>query len=161
MIITKDMLIAKGASKQYIASFDFEFPQGFDFSKTDYVSTDYDLVSRIAYIMNYTGTYTNKGLVYLKQFNYINGKLNDFPNGNPAFVSWNLQMNVLERINFCKNGMFQNPALYLPASIYYYPNGVLRGRSFFEKDIFTNPCPGVPAFIHYDENGNIKRMLFA
>lgn len=155
MIVTHDILVAKGARKDLIDTFDFEFPSGFDFSNTQPGSTDYDLIDNLAKVMCYTGLYTHEGLVYLKQTNYINGLINDLPNGNPGWVNWNLQLNVLDKVAFYSGGKFQNPKRNIPAFIHFNSNGTVLERHFYENDFLNDPYPGVPAVIWYNPDGSI------
>lgn len=154
MIITRDMLVQKGADQDLLDDFDQDFPNGFDCDDSKMPSVDGEF--EIMTLIGYTGLVTHEENVVTSfcQHNYVNGLLNDLPNGNPAAIL--LYTNgKLHSAAFYKNGKLQNPAKNLPATLVFYPDGILHACEFYENSILNDPFPGIPARIKYDFGGNV------
>lgn len=144
MIITKDMLVAKGCDQQLLDEFVNNCPNGFDFFN-DQMNVDFDFVANIAAIFSYTGLYTSECYPTIYQANYVNGYKNDLLDGQPCEIEVDSGSGQLLYAAFYKNGKLQNPDKYKPAELYYSSRGTLWGRNFYEDNKLNDPYPGVPA----------------
>lgn len=155
MIITKDMLLIKGCPQEYIDDFELNFPSWFDFSVIGTeTSITFEFVTELAYLFGFLGLYTREDYGYIYQLNFINGYLNDFPNGNPAYIEYEKPDGISIVLCFYKNGRLNNPTKYLPAELGITEDKVSY-RSFWEDDTLQDPYPHVPATRYFDEDGYI------
>lgn len=140
------MLVAKGCNQNFLANFDLRCPNGFDFSRTDQrLHSYYKIVTELAEIFNYTGLYTSIDLDYISQTNFINGFVENLPNGNPAYISYNRNSLLVETAIFYTKGRINNPNNLKPACLWYYGNGEVERAYFYSNGILEDPALNVPA----------------
>lgn len=163
MLITKDMLSsANGVDQQFIDDFEQNYPKGFSFNdKISNISFDWYVINKLAEISNYTGLYSCLDVFadLLDQINYVNGKIENLSNGNPAYVQTmvNGGTSQISEIRFYTNGKLQNPGKHLPALLSYYSfPGSFVYREFYENGLLDDPYPGVPALLYIDAGYNNK-----
>lgn len=154
MIITKDMLVKKHAHQDLLDLFEQYYSNGFDCADSKTPLFDYE--NEMMELVGYTGLITHESnkLWLFKQRNYVNGLLNDLPNGNPASIIL-FDDGKLYSATYYSGGKKQNPSKYLPAYIEFRSDGTLFFRGFYENDLFHDPFPGVPALVFYDRKGNV------
>lgn len=160
MIITKDMLKQKGCSVNEIRLFNNEFPNGFDFSDPTQDMPVYVSLEELARLFSFTGLYTNADSCNIYQVNFINGLVNDFPNGDPARIEFSLLTKKPKIIHFVQKGKLQNPKKLYPACLSYYSNGKLISYIFCENGKVNDPFPDIPARVTFYRTGIISQREY-
>lgn len=161
MIITKDMLEAKGFCPSFLDVWEDQYPQGFDFSKPNSWNTNIVAmpIDNLACLFSYSGLvtyqYREKYNHFTIQTNYVNGCIQDFPNGNPGSVAIFNNTGKLSDVWFYLRGRQHNPAKDIPAHIGWNEDGLLNIREFKIRGVLNNPYDNVPAILSYYSNGNI------
>lgn len=161
-MITKDMLLAKGATQGVLNDFIEVFPTGFDWAITTYTfdAEEAKLVDYLAATFDYTGKYVCRSTFGDEiHINYINGKRNDYANGDPCCVEYDIASGAKMVIAFFKDGRLNNPVPCKPAVIGFDEFGGLEFRSFFEDGLRNDPSPGVPALVYYTPTGEVDEEI--
>lgn len=170
MIVTRDMLVANYASQKILNEFYRFFPNGLDFKYKNYHLSLYrvrHLITECAKLFSYTGIFTalddvaygNTNTVdIIHQANFVNGYLENLPNGNPALISYDCIAKYPVGIEFYKKGINTNFSPTLPATISYHSNKQIVLREFKCNNKFHDPLPGIPSSILYHENGNFRQI---